>query len=198
VNEPEPASAPPPRVPLFDRRFAFAGALVVVGIAAALLASRGSPAATAQPCAHYFYVSEIEVAPRPPAGGAWDAVDPAPDPVVEVHAEGLRIHRSAAKQDTFVARWSAVSLRLDNLRDGSPDGIVRAARLTYPARAGAEVEVRVFDADLAFDDLIASWRVRLADLAPGTTRVLAPAPGVVRVVYELIPCDQGGVALIPK
>lgn len=197
MSEPAPIAVPAPRVPLVARWFLLTGLAAVAGAGLVLGAlRREEPATVSAPRAHYLYVSELEMQPRTPSGGRWDGVSDAPDPCYEIHWRGTRVFRSVTKQDTLVASWSAARVGLDSLADGSLDGVVRAARVTPLVGSGEQVEFRVYDADVLFDDPVARWSIPLESLRPGATRVIAPAPGIGYVVYQLAPCDDGGAGLL--
>jgi hypothetical protein len=137
---------------------------------------------------YYVLLPAIEVASTRADGKEWDRGGTAPDVYYEIHWQGHRVFESSAKDDTFVARWSTASIGpRDVLKAVSIDDSIKAARIT--ARPGEKIGFRVYDDDLAGDDLVASWEVAVESLQVGDHKWERPAGQLVSVVCRVLPFD---------
>jgi hypothetical protein len=169
--------------------------MTVVATAILLLTERSGTGATGAPAkavtgrGYYLYLSEIEVEGTNAAGASWDARGGAPDLAYEIRWRGTTVFRSSTVADALLARWSLAALGIDNLGGRvSKESTVRAARIH--AGEGETVEISVVDADVAFDDPVASWACPVASLDVGATEIRAPAGRVRRAVVVLRPFDD--------
>lgn len=139
--------------------------------------------------AYYVLLSSIEVEPKTEDGSRWDLGRAAPDVFYEVSWQDTDVFRSSTKSQTLLARWSNSELGIrDVLGTVSIDDSIKAARVT--ARLGEWIEFRVWDEDIAADDAIANWKVRVMDLKEGDQIWTEPARGLVSVVCRVLPADS--------
>ena len=139
--------------------------------------------------AYYVLLSSIEVEPKDADGNRWDIGRAAPDVYYEVSWRDTDVFRSSTKAQTLLARWSNSELGIkDVVGTVSIDGSIKAARVT--ARLGEWIEFRVWDDDVAKDDPIASWKMRVMDLREGEQIWTEPSRGLVQVVCRVLPVDD--------
>lgn len=149
---------------------------------------REAPAAVRAEYSYYVLLPAIEVGPLRANGKGWDRNGSAPDVYYEIRWQGHRVFESSTKDDTFVARWSTASIEPgDVLKAVSIDDSIKAARIT--ARPGERIEVRVWDDDLAGDDLIGAFDVAVDSLRLGEQTWERPGGQLVRVVCRVLPFD---------
>jgi len=165
--------------------------VVLAGISVPFLWNRGAssgetptavPETTVVDAGEMYYVmlSAIEVAPQKDDDGAkWDIDGSPPDLYFEIHWQGHKVFSSSTKKDTLVARWTNITLGVgDVLSSGvSLDDSIKAARIT--ARKGDEIEFRVYDDDLAGDDLVGRFKVPAERLRVGDQEWTDPAGRIV-------------------
>lgn len=173
----------------------FTSLLVIVATGAPFLLGkqelRDPPAAPRglQETFHYYVmIPLIEVTPRTPDDDAYDSGGSAPDLYYQVRWQEQTVFESSTKKNTLLAKWSNSELGLTEIVQGiSFDGSIKAARIT--ARAGDELEFRIYDDDAMSDDLIATIRMPVASLGQGDQVFPAPAPGIVTMTVRVLPFD---------
>jgi hypothetical protein len=169
--------------------------VVVAGVGVAYwFPRRDAPAEAAPPARvvaerdYYVLLHAIEVAPEAAPGRSWDVDGSAPDLYYEVWWQGHKVFVSATKKDTLTAVWSNAAVGVGAVVGGvSVDDSIKAARVT--ARAGQAIEFRVYDDDLAGDDLAGRFEVPLDGLLVGDQEWEKPAGSIVRVRGRVIPVD---------
>ena len=172
--------------------------LVLAGVGAPLLLRADEPveaAPAARPLSfveaerqYYVLLSVLEVEPKNGDDG-WDIDGSPPDLYYEVFWKGHRVFKSSTKSDTLVAKWSNVSIGLGDLvKAVSLDESIKAARIT--AREADAIEFRVYDADIASDDLVGRWTIPVKDLLVGTFVSKVPAGRIVSAACRVLPMDD--------
>ncbi|MHC4341344.1 MAG: hypothetical protein ACYSX0_14180 [Planctomycetota bacterium] len=147
------------------------------------------PKLVKQEHSYYVLLPKLEVNRQMEGGTDWDSGGSAPDLYYEVHWQGHKVFTAGTKEDTLVAQWSNVSFDLGDLLDSiSLDDSIKAARITV--RSGGKLTFRVYDSDLAGDDLAGEWDVEVETLRLGDQKWERPAGDVTWAVCRVLPLDS--------
>jgi hypothetical protein len=138
---------------------------------------------------YYVLLPKLEVDRQMEDERDWDSGGSAPDLYYEVHWQGHKVFTAGTKEDTLVAQWSNVSFDLGDLLDSiSLDDSIKAARITV--RPGGKITFKVYDSDLAGDDLAGEWEVEVDTLRLGDQKWERPAGNVTWAVCRVLPLDS--------
>jgi hypothetical protein len=138
---------------------------------------------------YYVLLPKLEVDRQMEGERDWDTGGSAPDLYYEVHWQGHKVFTADTKEDTLVAQWSNVSFDLGDLLDSiSLDDSIKAARITV--RPGDKLIFKIYDSDLAGDDLAGEWDVDVETLRLGDQKWERPAGNVTWAVCRVLPLNS--------
>ncbi|HMO34845.1 MAG TPA: hypothetical protein PKA06_02280 [Gemmatales bacterium] len=123
---------------------------------------------------YWISVASAEIAAKTKDGKSWDVNNSGPDVFYEIWWKGNRVYQSSVCTDSLIAKWDAQEIDLGK--------ILRTQRIEA-SKAGAIIKVgddnnitiKVYDSDLAVNDLIDEFQIDISKLS-GTTIDLSSGP----------------------
>lgn len=137
------------------------------------------------------WVKELEVDPKRHDGSSWDFDGSAPDLAVAVGMEGHELLRTIVADNSVLASWDPVALKVTTLLKGeiSRGDAQRLAK--FRVQKGMEMVLGVYDHDLLDAEPIASTRLKVDQLVFGLNQ-LSASKGIRRLVLAIEEVDQVG------
>ncbi len=119
------------------------------------------------------WVKELEVAPRRADGSAWDLDQSAPDLAVAIGLEGHELLRTVVADNSMVATWDAVALKVSTLLKGEISRSEAQRLAKFRAGSKNRMSVGVFDHDLLSTEAIGGTSFGLTQLHLGLNKLSA-------------------------
>jgi hypothetical protein len=159
-----PAAAPVAAPPVPSRaarplRLIFSAFLPLgIVIAVSVFLTRGSwkgfPAGL-DPCKTYsLWIHEVEIEAMRPDGSAWDPGNGAPDLYAVLAIDGVVVLRTPVRDDSIVAAWDPVSIRVSTILKGEIDRSEALRIANFRPREGQRFTFGVYEKDLLGSEFV--------------------------------------------
>lgn len=152
---------------------------------------QGSGALLTEGKTYAVWVKELEVDPKRPDGSSWDVDGSAPDLAVAVGMEGHELLRTIVADNSVLATWDPVALKVTTLLKGEISRGEAQRLAKFRVQKGMEMMVGVYDHDLLDAEPIASTRLKVDQLVFGLNP-LSAGKGIRRLVLAVEDVDQVG------
>lgn len=166
---PKPAGDQAPKMPLKPILTALLPIGIVLGVSAFLTwgSWKGFPAGLDPDKTYSLWIREVEVEAMRLDGSAWDLGNGAPDLHAVLAIDGVVVLRTPVREDSIVAAWEPVSIRVSSLFRGEI-GRSDALRIAnFRPREGQRFTLGIYEKDLLGSEFVDAVSFVDSDLGPG-------------------------------
>ena len=157
-------------------------ALLPLGIVFAVSAflTRGSwkglPAGLDPDKTYSLWIREVEIEAMRPDGSAWDLGNGAPDLQAILAIDGVVVLRTPVREDSIVAAWDPVSIRVSTILKGEIDRSEALRIANFRPREGQRFTFGVYEKDLLGSEFIDAVAFGDSVLGPGKNDLTGASP----------------------
>lgn len=168
-SSPKPASDQAPKGPLRLILIALLPLGIVLAVAMVLTRGswRGFPAGLDPDKTYSLWIREVEIEARRPDGSAWDPGNGAPDLHAVLAIDGVVVLRTPVREDSIVAAWDPVSIRVSTLLKGEIDRSEALRIANFRPREGQHFTFGVYEKDLLGSEFVDAVSFGDSVLGPG-------------------------------
>ena len=175
---PKPASDQAPKSPLRLILIALLPLGIVLAVSVVLTRSswKGFPAGLDPDKTYSLWIREVEIEARRPDGSAWDLGNGAPDLHAVLAIDGVVVLRTPVRDDSIVAAWDPVSIRVSTILKGEIDRSEALRIANFRPREGQRFSFGVYEKDLLGSEFIDAVSFGDSVLGPGKNDLTGASP----------------------
>lgn|GEM_PF-1884238 len=168
-SSPKPASDQATKSPLRLILIALLPLGIVLAVSVVLTRSswKGFPAGLDPDKTYSLWIREVEIEARRPDGSAWDLGNGAPDLHAVLAIDGVVVLRTPVRDDSIVAAWDPVSIRVSTLLKGEIDRSEALRIANFRPREGQRFTFGVYEKDLLGSEFVDAVSFGDSVLGPG-------------------------------
>jgi len=143
------------------------GIVLAVSVVLTRSSWKGFPAGLDPDKTYSLWIREVEIEARRPDGSAWDLGNGAPDLHAVLAIDGVVVLRTPVRDDSIVAAWDPVSIRVSTLLKGEIDRSEALRIANFRPREGQRFTFGVYEKDLLGSEFVDAVSFGDSVLGPG-------------------------------